>query len=337
MPSVEVLPAGVRFDCGENEPVLAAAIRAGLSLPYGCRKGNCGTCKAQVLDGEAFLEVESIYSLSDFERDQGFTLLCSAFPATDLVVEMEGLDRDTLETELTPPRTINGRVAWISHLTHDIRGLAIDLEEPLQFRAGQFAELNAPGTGVWRSYSMANPPSRPDRAEFIVKLVPEGACSGHLARLHGGEPIQLRAPHGSFWIRDGERPLLLIGGGAGLGPLWSMLQDLAEHGDPRAVHFFYGARTPADLFQLDQIAAVGNRLDNFTLTVALSEDPPGAGKGFAGGPVTDVVHAALSTDIAHCDAYLCGPPPMVDAALTLLEGHKLEERRSIFYDKFTPS
>src|SRR5437899_2696560 len=117
--SVEVVPAGLEFKCDEETPILVAANRAGLVLPYGCRKGNCGTCKAQVLSGEVDLEVESTYSLSQFEQDQGFTLLCSAYALSDLVLE---LDVDV--EELTAPSSVadfDGEVLEVSELTHDIR------------------------------------------------------------------------------------------------------------------------------------------------------------------------------------------------------------------------
>jgi propane monooxygenase reductase subunit len=334
---VTLLPARVSFDCSEEEPILHAAIRRGFALPYGCRKGNCGTCKAQVLDGEVDLEIESVYSLSDFERQQGFTLLCSAYPRGDTTIEMEGLDISSLGDNLTAAADYVAKVVEVRSLTHDIRALSLSLDGQLDFRSGQFVILNVPGTDVWRSFSMASPSSQPDRLEFIIKLVPDGLFASHLERMKVGETLGVNGPHGSFWIRNHDRPLLMVGGGAGMAPLWAMLQDLAEQGEGRPVRFFYGARTPDDLFHLDEIAAASERLARFEFVPALSHVEPDAAGGYQHGMVTDVVERLVGADIARYDAYLCGPPPMIDAAVQMLEGYGLEVRKSIFYDKFTAS
>jgi propane monooxygenase reductase component len=333
---ITVLPANVTVKCSEEETILEAAIRAGFGLPYGCRKGHCSTCKAQVLDGEVDLEVDSIYSLSDFERDQGFTLLCSAYPLSDATIEIEGLDAAELDGAV-PAADYEAEVVAVSALTHDIRALRLALDHPLSFRAGQFAQLGIPGRHVRRSYSMANPPSEPRQLEFMIKLVPGGVFSSHLDGLRPGDRLDVNGPHGSFFVRDGGRPLLLVGGGAGMAPLWSMLQDLAERSDPRPIRFFYGARTPADVFHLDALATVGARRADFCFVPALSEASGDGHMGCESGLVTDVVERHLGAEIAAHDAYLCGPPPMIDAALGLLEGYGLTERVSIHYDKFTAS
>ncbi|MEW6470781.1 MAG: 2Fe-2S iron-sulfur cluster-binding protein [Actinomycetota bacterium] len=334
---VTILPADVSFDCSEEETILDAAVRRGFALPYGCKKGNCGTCKAQVLDGEVDLEIESTYSLSDFERQQGFTLLCSAYAVCDTTVEMEGLDASDLADVVPPPGDFLAEVLGVRQLTRDIRGLELALDGELEFRSGMFAQVNAPDTDIWRSYSMANPASRRDRLEFMIKLVPGGLFSARLEAMEPGDKLRVNAPHGTFWIRDRDRPLLMIGGGAGMAPLWGMLQDLAERGDPRPVRFFYGARTPDDLFNVDEIAALGERLPDFEFVPALSHVGPEDANGHECGLITDIVERRIGSDIGDHDAYLCGPPPMIDAALRVLEAHGLEERKSIHYDKFTAS
>lgn len=122
-----------------------------------------------------------------------------------------------------------------------------------------------------------------------------------------------------------------------MAPLWSMLQQLAEAFDRRAITFFYGARTRADLFHLAEIEAVRSRLPGLVFVPVLSDEEQGGSDVLARGMVTDVVACQMGRDIAAHDAYVCGPPPMIDAALELLTGFGLEERQSIFYDKFTAS
>jgi propane monooxygenase reductase subunit len=289
-----------------------------------------------VLEGDVELEVDTTHALSSFEQEQGMTLICSAFAFSDTTIEMEGLDASEL-AEGAEVREVGATVVAVRRLTHDIRGLELALDAEVPFRAGQFAELCPAGNEVWRSYSMANPPSASDRAEFMIKVIPGGQFSSRLETLEAGDAIRLRGPLGSFWVRDHGRPLLLVGGGAGMAPLWSLLQDLAEHHDGRPVRFFYGARTADDLFHLDEIAAIGKELPDFQFVAALSDVPAGGEGPFERGLVTDVLAARLGRAITEHDAYLCGPPPMIDAGLTLLEGFGLEERRSIFYDKFTAS
>jgi propane monooxygenase reductase subunit len=333
--TIELVPGGLKFQCDEDTKLLDAAVQAGLGLPYGCRKGNCGTCKVQVLDGEVDLDIPSTYSLSQWEQDRGVTLLCSAYAISDLVLEVDGLDMDIVANAI-PPREIAGEVSAIEPLTHDIRLLRIALAEPMEFRAGQFAQVRAPGTDVWRSYSMANPPGRPDEAEFMIKTIPGGAFSSRLDALQLGQPIALNGPHGDFAVRNNSRPLLLVAGGAGMAPMWSMLQDLAHHQDRRPITYFYGARTPADLFHLEELTAIQGELD-LRVVVALSDVADDATDGHRAGLVTDVVRQDLGRAAADHDAYLCGPPPMIDASLTLLEAYGLEQRRSIFFDKFSAS
>lgn len=334
--SVTLLPADLHFECGEDETILSAALRHGCCLPYGCRKGNCGTCKAQVLEGEVDFVGQSTYALSEFERDQGFTLLCSAYPVADVAVEMEGLELEELDGAGRPTEA-SGFVERVVALTHDIWQLNVQVSDPVAFRAGQFAELNIAGTEDWRSYSMSSPPSQGERMAFMIKLLRDGAFSSRLPSLAPGHRIHLRVPHGSFWVRDHDRPLLLIGGGAGMAPLWSMLQDLAERGDRRPIRFFYGARTLDDVFHVDLISEAGRTLADFEFAAALSHAFPGDAAGLPCGLVTDVVERQLGRDLRRYDAYLCGPPGMIDAAVSMLADHGLEERRSIFYDKFTAS
>lgn len=334
---VTVLPADVSFECSEEETILEAAVRRGFALPYGCRKGNCGTCKAQVLDGEVDLEIESAYSLSDFEHQQGFTLLCSAYALGDTVIEMEGLDASDLEEVVPPPSDFLAEVVAVRSLTRDIYHLQLLLDAEVEFRSGMFAQLSVPGTDIWRSYSMANPASQRESLEFMIKFIRGGLFSTELERMGPGDKLQVNGPHGTFWIRDHGRPLLLIGGGAGMAPLWGMLQDLCERGDPRPVRFFYGARSPSDLFYLEEIGRLGERLADFEFIPALSHVASEDAAGYEVGLITEVVGRHIGSALGDYDAYLCGPPPMIDAALGVLEAHGLEERRSIFYDKFTAS
>jgi propane monooxygenase reductase subunit len=197
--------------------------------------------------------------------------------------------------------------------------------------------LELPGKDITRSYSMAGSPRNADRLHFMIKRIPGGKFSTQMDQLRPGDRLTVHGPHGSFWIRDHGRPIILVGGGAGMAPLWSMLLDLAEKADPREIDFFYGARTYADLFHLTEIEELRTRLPGLRFFPALSHELGGAPDRVALGLVTDLVDERLGKRVKDYDAYLCGPPAMIDAALELLTDYGLEERRSLFYDKFTAS
>jgi propane monooxygenase reductase subunit len=176
--------------------------------------------------------------------------------------------------------------------------------------------------------------------EFIIKRYPGGHFSGLLeTQLQVGDELALRGPYGSFTIKhDSERDIVCIGGGAGMAPILSLLKHLVESGSDRQVHFYYGARTAGDLFYLHEIKELGNRLVNFTFVPVLSEETGAdwTSLGVTGGDfgfVTDAVDRRES-DLSEAEVYVCGPPPMVDAAMAMLEG-KTVAREHIYFDKFT--
>ncbi len=331
--SVTLQPFGLRFACGADETVLDAALRNGVNLRYGCRDGGCGTCKTRVLSGEIEQEGASTFALMDFEREQGYALLCSAHPLTD--VELDGSDYS--EEELSSDMSVDGisEVIQVDQLTHDIRGLGLRLIAPerLSFTAGQYVEIQVPDTDEWRAYSMANPPCRSDGIELQVKLVPGGVFSECLReRLRPGDRLRWRGPFGAFRLREGGRPALLVAGGSGMAPMLSMLRDMADRWDARPATFFYGARSRRDLFLLDEIDRIGRVLPRFHFVPALSE--PRSDEGWDGetGLVTDVLARQLPRS-RDFEAYLCGPPPMVDAAHALLLRAGLSPDR-IQFDRF---
>lgn len=327
-------PLNKQFACEDDESILAAGLRQGFNLRYGCKHGGCGSCKALIVDGEVDQADASSFALMDFEREQGYALLCSAYPLSDLVIDVSDYEVDEL-LAATPIQAYQAEVVRITELTHDIRGLHLRLVEPttIAFKAGQYVDLLVPGTKEWRSYSMANPPSRSGEIELTIKLMPGGLCSSYIAeQLKFGDRLTLQGPYGNFYLRDGRRPALFIAGGSGMGPILSLLRDMAERSDARPVTYFYGARAWRDLFQLDELYGFEQRLPRFRFVPALSE--PTADDRWDGerGLITDAV-ARLTPSGAGHDAYMCGPTAMIDAAIAALR--RLGVRASdIFYDKF---
>lgn len=332
--TITLLPFEKQFTCADNETILQAAMRQGINLRYGCKHGGCGMCKALVVEGDVDNTEASSYALLDFERQQGFSLLCCAYPESDVALELWEYD----ETELfsgVAVQQFQAEVTHITQLTHDIRGLQLRLVEPaaIKFKAGQYLDLLVPSTNEWRSYSMANPPSRPHEIELMIKLMPGGLFSDYVeATLKPGDALSLQGPYGNFHLRDTQREAIFIAGGSGMAPLLALLRDMAEKNDTRTVTYFYGARTQRDLFQLEELHGLEQRLANFHFIPALSE--PAADDVWDGehGLITEVVKRFVSSG-AGKEAYMCGPTAMIDAAIVTLTRLGVQET-AIFYDKF---
>ena len=322
--TVRFEPVGLEIEADEAETVLQAAVRQGLMLMHGCKEGQCSACKSFLLDGDVDLDRYSTFALPDFEEAEGWILLCRAHPYSDLEIELINYDEEIIHGGV-PPRTVPARVEAVEALTHDIRRLRLSVEPDFAFKPGQYVDISIPGDEEHhRSFSMAN--TAPGELEFMIRLYPGGRFSGLLdGAISVGDELQVTGPYGVFTLRSSSpRRLLFIGGGAGMAPIVSLLRSLRETGNGRAATYYYGARTEADLFHLDEIASLPCEF-----VPALSEQDWDGETGL----ITDVVDR-LEDDISEVDAYVCGPPPMVEAAIALLERRGVPEAH-IYFDKFT--
>jgi len=329
--TVRLEPVGIEFEVDEDETVLRGAFRNGIQLMHGCKEGQCSACKSFLLDGDVDLDRYSTFALPDFEEQEGWTLLCRAHALTDLEVELINYDEEVL-TGGVPLQTATTRVVAVDELTHDIRRLVLELDGALEFHPGQYVDISIPGSEATRSFSMANLPSDTGRLEFMIKLYPDGRFSGLLGsgEICAGAQLELQGPYGVFTLRDqSPRRLLFIGGGAGMAPILCLLRSLAERGIDRPAVFYYGARGESDLFHREELAELESRLPDFRFVPALSEGDWDGETGL----ITDVV-ARLEDGFDEVDAYVCGPPPMVEAAQGLLMAKGVPESR-IYFDKFT--
>ena len=337
--TVRFEPVGIEMDVEEGETVLNAAFRQGIAVMHGCKEGQCSSCKSLLLEGDVDLLKYSTFALADYERESGHILLCRTHAFSDLVVELLNYDEDLLSRSIAV-RSFDATVTRIERLTHDIRLLEIELDDELRFWAGQYCDLTLPGGEITRSFSMANPPSEGRRLSFIIKKYPDGAFSSALdGSLTEGTKIIARGPFGTCFRREGRPgPMILIGGGSGMSPLLSILRDHAASGEQRPVRFFYGARTQDDLFLLDEFARLESELPDFRFIPALSHADDDAGWEGERGFVHDVVARHLRDEDfdGDIDAYTCGPPPMIDAVLPILQMAGVEPEH-IYFDKFTPA
>ncbi|CAN5305844.1 FAD-binding oxidoreductase [soil metagenome] len=335
-------PVDLEMETSEDETILDAAFRQGIALMHGCREGQCGACKSFLVEGDVQMDRYSTFALPDFESDEGYILLCKSHAYSDVEIELINFDEEELRNAV-PLQHLTTRIQSITPVTHDIVSLKLDLVEPaaFAFKPGQYADLQLPdGTGH-RSFSMATTPTSTSGVEFIIKKYPGGQFTALLdGSLTVGDELVVNGPYGSFTLREwSDKPIVCVGGGAGMAPILSLLRHMAEEKINRPVAFYYGARNLTDLFYLDEIAAIGTQLTDFRFVPALSETWPedwtSTGLDGESGFVTDVM-TSREADLLASEYYLCGPPPMVDAALALLEanGVPLEQ---IHYDKFTTS
>jgi propane monooxygenase reductase component len=330
-------PVGIEIEVDEDQTILRAAAEQGVMLMHGCKEGQCAACKSFILDGDDIeLDRYSTFALPDYEKEEGYTLLCRAHVYEDVRIELLNYDEEMIRSGL-PIQQAVAEVASIEAVTHDMRRLVLRLVEPkeIKFFPGQYVDITVPGTESSRSFSMANTSSRETgELEFVIKIYPDGLFSHLLdTELKVGDRLDVQGPFGVFTLRDSEADLIFVGGGAGMAPILSLLRTMAERGVRRKATYYYGARRRRDLCFTEELRALEGVLPGFRFVPALSEPTDEDAWDGEVGLVTDVVKRYEST-LTGAHAYLCGPPPMVEAAMPVLGALGVEEKR-IYYDKFT--
>lgn len=312
-----------------GETVLNGALRHGLDFPYSCKVGGCGACKCRLVSGEVRELTDKSYLLSREELDANFILGCQSIPRSDVVVQ--------LPTDPLARQVAAGSVIQQIPLTHDISEVFLHLDTPLRYRPGQHASLRVPGSALpARCYSFAHaaPDEGTREVSFFVRRVPGGAMSNWLLDPGAvGRRVELRAALGDFFLRAGEGPLLCVAGGSGLAPLVALLEGAAlTEGARRPVHLLMGARTRGDLYYESRLSALAAHWQApFTYVPVLSEEAAGSDWTGARGWVTEAITPARC---AGAQGYLCGPPPMIDAAIAVMTAAGMAPE-AIFFDKFS--
>jgi propane monooxygenase reductase subunit len=331
-------PVGIEIEADEDKTILRSAAEQGIMLMHGCKEGQCASCKSFILEGDDMdHERYSTFALPDYEKEEGFTLLCRAHPYEDMTIELLNYDEDMIRSGL-PITEATVEVVSNENVTHDMRHLVVKLIEPETFKffPGQYVDFAVPDTEETRAFSMANTSARESgQFEFIIKIYPDGLFSHFLdTQVSPGDQLHVTGPFGVFTLRENrDGDIVFIGGGAGMAPILSLLRSMAERGIDRKATYYYGARTKKDLCFEEELRELEGKLPNFQYVPALSEPEDDDDWDGPVGLITDVVKERES-DLSGVDSYVCGPPPMVEAALDLLPTLGVEEKH-IFYDKFT--
>jgi len=315
--------------CKAGEKVLDAAFRAKINLPMDCSDGVCGTCKCRVESGAYDLGDDYIEdALSEDEQKAGLVLTCQMVPQSDCVIAVPA-SSTICKTEQS---TFVVTVKKIE--PHNDAAVVLELNveaDAPAFLAGQYVNIDVPGSGQHRSYSFSSAPGE-SRVCFLIKKIPGGVMSAWLESAQPGDKTQLTGPLGSFYLRPVERPLLFLAGGTGLAPFLSMLEVLSRTNAQQKIHLIYGVTRDLDLVQVDAVEAYTTKLPNFTYDTVVA-DPKSSHprKGW----VTQHMNGE-SLNGGDVDVYLCGPPPMVDAVRKHFADTGVKPN-SFHYEKFTPN
>ncbi len=313
--TITVRPSGRTFQTELSEPLLAAAIRQGIGLPYGCRDGACGSCKCRLLEGRVVHGTHQKKALSAEEERSGMILTCCGVPQTDIVLEA----RMVPGAGEFPVRKMPCRVISITRPAADVAILMMQLpaNDTMKYHAGQYVEFIL-RDGARRSYSMANAPhtqtERP-AIELHLRHMPGGKFTDHVfATLKEKEILRIEGPFGSFFLRENsDKPIVLLASGTGFAPIKAIIEHIEFKGITRPTLLYWGCRSRADLYLHDWAEQAAQLLPNLRYVPVLSEPKPvdeWTGR-------TGFVHQAVMQDLPDLSGhqvYACGVPVMVDSA-----------------------
>ena len=310
-----VQPSGTSFQVDRDEPILAAAIRQGIGLPYGCKDGACGSCKCKLLEGRVIHGAHQAKALSDAEEEAGFVLTCCAAPQTDVVLEA----RTVAGAGEFPVRKMPCRVNRIERPAADVAVLHLQLpaNDRLRYHAGQYIEFVL-RDGSRRSYSMANAPHTQEQhpgIELHIRHMPGGKFTDHVfGAMKEKEILRLEGPFGSFFLReDSAKPMVLLASGTGFAPIKAIVEHLRHTANERPAVVYWGCRSRADLYLHDWMLQAADELPWLRYVPVLSEPKPDDGWSGRTGFVHQVLMSDLP-DLSGHQVYACGAPVMVDSA-----------------------
>ncbi len=330
----------ITVKAGDN--LLNAALELGIPWPHDCRVGSCSTCKCRLKKGKIKALTDFSYVLDPDQLKEGLILACQTRLKTDIEVEVE-LEDASHAHQVT---SFEGTLSKVIDLTHDIKEIVITSDYPMPDRsgvAGQYAEINRAGLSAPRSYSYAKAPENENKDEvtFYVRKVPGGEFTEWLfAQDRSGEKVTVSGPYGHFWLRPGPKTMVCIAGGSGVSSIKAILESAVNENVERDCLFLFGARTQDDLYCIEEMAEIGskwNKNHSFEFVPVLNMEPEGSNWDGATGLVTDYLKSAYvdtgKVALGEAQGYLCGPPPMIDAAIEVMVAQGMN-KDDIYFDKF---
>jgi len=330
---ITVQPSGRQFAAEPDETLLEAALRQGLTMPYGCKDGACGACKGKVVEGSVDHGKSQAHALSDADKAAGLTLYCCATAKSDLVIECKQMS----SASDFPIKILPARIEKLERLAPDVIDMHLRLpgSEQFQFLAGQYIDFLLKD-GKRRSYSLANAPRSDGIIELHIRLVPGGLFTEQVFNsLKVRDILRFEGPQGGFFLRqDSKKPVVLLAGGTGFAPLKAIVEQAIADQSERPLHIYWGAKARADLYMHALPEKWAAEHPHIKYVPVLSE--PAADDAWNGR--TGFVHQAVVTDfpdLSACQVYACGSPVMIDAARRdFIEKCALPEEE-FFADAFT--
>jgi CDP-4-dehydro-6-deoxyglucose reductase len=331
--SVTVQPSGRHFEVTAGESVLAAGIRQGIGLAYGCKDGACGSCKCKLLSGSVTHGAHQEKALSAAEEANGYVLTCSATAHSDLVLE----SRQVTQAGAFPIKKMPVRVSSLTKVTEDVIVLQLQLpaNDSFGYRAGQYIEFLL-RDGARRSYSMANAPHQGPGVQLHIRHMPGGKFTDHVfGAMKEREVLRVEGPYGSFYLREeSAKPMIFLASGTGFAPLKALLAQLQHLESMRPVTLYWGGRRPTDLYDdawvQAQLATMPHLRYVPVVSDAIDTDQWNGRSGF--------VHQAVLQDfpdLSGYQVYACGAPIVVDSARRDFCGQANLPEEEFFADSFT--
>ena len=330
--------ATITVKSGDN--LLKAGLEAGLAWPHDCRVGSCGTCKCVIKKGKIKALTDFSYVLDGDQLKAGTALACQTILKSDVEVEVEMSDVPVAEL-----LQLDGVISTVTDLTHDIKELTVKVDTDFKrdMMAGQYAEITVADIKGARSYSFAKAPRNEVDGEFsfYIRKVPGGEFTEWLfAQDRVGTKVSLGAPYGQFYHRPADSQMVCMAGGSGMSAVKAILEECVLDQVERNCIFLFGAQTEKDLYCDEEMQHIKNQWHKdyqFEYVTVLSADEEGSGWSGPTGFVTDYFKEAYidtsAFNLKDAQGYLCGPPPMIDAAIEMLKSGGIAEE-SIYYDKF---
>lgn len=331
---LKFLDRTLTVEVGADETILAAARRQGVFLLANCTLGVCGTCKVLRTEGQSEMDGIDAQGLTILEARNGYVLTCQSYPRSHLSLEFAYDSVHTLRPETQTVQTDLLESAFVAESVVRLRLRTTD-GEVFEFQPGQYVNITVPGTAEQRSFSFANIPGAGSDLEFFVRILADGVMSNYLRdRAHPGDALEVAGPFGEFTLREPTRPILMVAGGTGLAPMLSMLGRLAASAaDSPPIHLLYGVNRRSELFGIERLEEYRRALGRFRYELAVAF-PESDWRGSCG-----LVTGLLREDLLPpdgLDAYVCGPPPMIEAASAWLARQGVPAQ-DIHCEKFSPS
>jgi CDP-4-dehydro-6-deoxyglucose reductase len=309
------------FDVDKDEPILTAALRQGINLPYGCRSGNCGTCKSHIIEGDIHYDIENL-SLLEEEKQKGIALLCQAKPDSDLVIEAQVIP----ENEEIIIKKLPCRVMEKKMLCHDVVSLRLKLPtiEKFAYLAGQYIDILLPD-GRHRSFSIANAPHTSDSLELHIRVVEGGEFTNHILNdIEEKTILRIEGPHGQFYLHEeSDRDIIFMAGGTGFAPIKGIIEYAITNNIERQMYLYWGVRSEEDLYMHKLAEMWSKDFAHIHYVPVLSDPKSDETSRFRTGYVHEAIIKDFPDGLARFDLYASGPPAMIEAGRVVFELHQL--------------